>query len=679
MFEDFNRPVFHRLFRQLPVLLLLLAAVACRNGPSGKQKKVRNFAYAIERADKIEQEKDWPEAHRYLDSVYAFSGLRPTWDDRFARYYWIGRGYCNIHGDHQKALLYTDSMLQILEDRPHPSEESIRTLELRGLVLFELRRYPEAYRCYYRGRQQAGEIGDFCNSASLSRHLGNILFRQERYREAIPYYRDALVKNASCDTTDFNLAYLRQNLLNNIALAFERQELTDSTIYYYRRALEMVDRQERQFPQMFRENEDARSVIHGNLGYVLFRHGKVREGESYLKESFRRNSRSTSYLTIDAQFTGIKLGELYLALGETAKARQYLDTVKELQGIRFSEEADLRRRKLAWAIQDTLGNTAGALQEYKEYIALKEAYDHKNQKLFGSDFQDAFENMAREYELSLLKESDRLKTVYLILAFTISVFAIVILYLIIRTYRQSQANVHLLTRRNTHLQNTLRALEQSQKDNARILSMVAHDLRNPIAAMVSISDLLSREIKDEEMKEMVEMLRTSGTNAMSFIEDILYSHRSERMNMDRLDLDDLLRDCAGLMQIRAAEKSQTIRVDSEKLEITADREKLWRVISNLLANAIKFSPPESFITLSSESTEGKVRIRVKDQGIGIPTDIQNKVFEAFTEAKRDGTSGEKSFGLGLSISRQIITAHGGKIWFETEPGKGTTFIVELPV
>jgi signal transduction histidine kinase len=112
--------------------------------------------------------------------------------------------------------------------------------------------------------------------------------------------------------------------------------------------------------------------------------------------------------------------------------------------------------------------------------------------------------------------------------------------------------------------------------------------------------------------------------------------------------------------------------------LPASREKLWRVVSNLIGNAIKFSPTGASINVSMEQRAGGIRIAVKDEGIGIPPDMQEKIFDLFTEAKRPGTAGEQAFGLGLAISKQIVEAHGGRIWFESGTTKGTTFFVDLP-
>ena len=103
------------------------------------------------------------------------------------------------------------------------------------------------------------------------------------------------------------------------------------------------------------------------------------------------------------------------------------------------------------------------------------------------------------------------------------------------------------------------------------------------------------------------------------------------------------------------------------------------MISNLVANAIKFSPTGAIINVKMEHDANRVLIEVSDHGIGIPAELHDKIFDMFTEAKRPGTAGEQAFGLGLAISKQIVEAHGGKIWFESDPMKGTTFFVDLPV
>src|SRR6202042_2421381 len=105
------------------------------------------------------------------------------------------------------------------------------------------------------------------------------------------------------------------------------------------------------------------------------------------------------------------------------------------------------------------------------------------------------------------------------------------------------------------------------------------------------------------------------------------------------------------------------------LNINIDRERIERMINNLLGNAIKFSTVGQEIVIELEQKDKTVLITVKDNGIGIPPEMQNEVFNIFGSTRRKGTAGEKSFGLGLSICKQIAEAHDGKIWVQSHPGK----------
>ncbi|OYW79022.1 MAG: hypothetical protein B7Z27_06350, partial [Sphingobacteriia bacterium 32-37-4] len=109
------------------------------------------------------------------------------------------------------------------------------------------------------------------------------------------------------------------------------------------------------------------------------------------------------------------------------------------------------------------------------------------------------------------------------------------------------------------------------------------------------------------------------------------------------------------------------------------KDKIDRVISNLVTNAIKFSKPASIVHVSLQSNDGYAEIIVKDNGIGIPEYLQGKIFDLFTTAKRKGTAGEKSYGLGLAICKKIVEVHEGFIHVESKEGVGSSFIVKLPL
>jgi signal transduction histidine kinase len=178
-------------------------------------------------------------------------------------------------------------------------------------------------------------------------------------------------------------------------------------------------------------------------------------------------------------------------------------------------------------------------------------------------------------------------------------------------------------------------------------------------------------------------MKASSLHSIEMINDLLsanFNYRPEEMKKEVVDMKVLLDDCVEQLKFKADEKKQKIALDiRDNPLVFADRERLWRVLSNVIINAIKFSPEGSAIEVKVLEKDGKMELSVKDNGIGIPDALKDKVFDPFTNAKRWGTSGEQPFGLGLSISKQIIDAHGGTIWFESEESQGTTFYITLPV
>jgi two-component system, OmpR family, sensor histidine kinase VicK len=171
---------------------------------------------------------------------------------------------------------------------------------------------------------------------------------------------------------------------------------------------------------------------------------------------------------------------------------------------------------------------------------------------------------------------------------------------------------------------------------------------------------------------------------MTLTRDILEAatpQLSGALEKEWVDINALLSSCINLLRFKANEKKQTITltIPDTPLSLYINKEKIWRVINNLVINAIKFSNSGSVIEVTTARDKYQLRIAVKDSGIGIPDNMKNKVFDMFTDAKRYGTAGEKSFGLGLSICQQIIEDHDGTISFESEENKGTTFVVSLPI
>ena len=197
-----------------------------------------------------------------------------------------------------------------------------------------------------------------------------------------------------------------------------------------------------------------------------------------------------------------------------------------------------------------------------------------------------------------------------------------------------------------------------------------------------MTSIMAEEDYTDEQKEMINLVKETSYNSLELINEILEAANvtSIELNPEPVEINALVNNSVELLRFKAAEKGQQIFFEplpaSQELQIS--REKIWRVISNLISNAIKFSPTGAVVHVKVEKAADQVIISVKDNGIGIPEKMQDQVFNMFTSAQRPGTAGEKSFGLGLSICQQIMEKSGGAIWFKSRKD-GTTFYISLPL
>ncbi|HEY4328066.1 MAG TPA: PAS domain-containing protein [Mucilaginibacter sp.] len=251
----------------------------------------------------------------------------------------------------------------------------------------------------------------------------------------------------------------------------------------------------------------------------------------------------------------------------------------------------------------------------------------------------------------------------------------------IETIVERERQLMEISGQNARMIKTLHALEQSHADNTRMLKVVVHDLRSPMGAIkMAASALLHRSDPQDKERHLLQIIQRSADNSLELVNDLLEMQgRPEELKKEPIELDGMLYHCTDLLRHQADAKGQLITLQVVPVIVAASREKLWRVVSNLIANAIKFSPEGMPIHIRLENSTQGVIIAVEDQGIGIPHDMKDKLFDMLTETKRTGTAGEPSFGMGLAISKQIVEAHGGRIWLESKPENGTIFFVELPL
>ncbi len=230
----------------------------------------------------------------------------------------------------------------------------------------------------------------------------------------------------------------------------------------------------------------------------------------------------------------------------------------------------------------------------------------------------------------------------------------------------------------------LRRLMELKDD---FLNIASHDIRSPLASILGFADELQREDTgplNEKQKRYLDIIVRAGKRQLKLVNDLLDLARIEtgkdELHKTLVMMDSLLAETCEAMLYTAKEKEITLtRVKGCSQPLMADEGKILRVLSNLVSNAIKFTPKGGAVEVSCKAAGGECVVTVTDSGVGISAEELPKLFGKFSKLSSRPTAGEHGSGLGLSITKQIIDMHKGRIWAESAAGQGTSLHFALPL
>jgi signal transduction histidine kinase len=236
------------------------------------------------------------------------------------------------------------------------------------------------------------------------------------------------------------------------------------------------------------------------------------------------------------------------------------------------------------------------------------------------------------------------------------------------------------------LQRVYRELELASEHKSQFLATMSHELRTPLNAIIGFSEVLHEqmfgELNERQLAYVKDVLE-AGRHLLSLINDVLDLAKIEagRMELDlsQVALPVVLDSAVSLHAERAGREGihLSLQTEPDEITITADERRLRQVVFNLVSNAVKFTPPDGRIDISARRRDGHVEVAVADTGPGIAAGDLERIFEDF-EQTADGRQVEGT-GLGLPLSRKLVELHGGRLWAESKPGRGSTFRFTLPV
>jgi len=254
----------------------------------------------------------------------------------------------------------------------------------------------------------------------------------------------------------------------------------------------------------------------------------------------------------------------------------------------------------------------------------------------------------------------------------------------------------LLARVGTHLElkhsrdvivRYSQALRARNDEKNEFMGIVAHDLRSPLGMIEGFADLILDDADQPrtDLEDSARRIRDTARRMTEMVQNLLDANRIERgeVNLDLASTDAaaLLRGVVEAYRPRAAAKQQTVQVEDEAgpIMVVLDARIMVQVLENLLSNAVKYSPPGKAIVVRLKKLSEVVRWEIQDEGPGLSAEDQAKLFGKFARLSAKPTGGEHATGLGLSIVKKLVETLRGRVFCESELGRGATFIVELPL
>lgn len=507
-----------------------------------------------------------------------------------------------------------------------------------GLVQGLLGEFSKSLDSLYKAIEITKTLDNPSRLASLYSNIGIVYRRIGNYSKALEYAKQSL----KIRLKDLSAEDLVSSLIN-IGNIYKLDKDISLAMGYYKRALKLIDQHQ----------------IESKYSTILLNMANLYQGKKEYYKSIdlyiKTIEYAEKYKDMSALILGNKeLGKVYFQLNYEEKGLRCL-----LKALEYSERYE--DNDIILSLSYDLSNYYTQTKDFEkanEY--LKKVID-QTRKTFSEKMTHEIAQLQAKFDFEQkIKENElyRLKNVELV---------------------QS----------NELIEHQKKELESLNKSKDSILSVVSHDLKNVIGGIHSITELLKNERASKKAKRYYELLESSCDKGLNLVKMLLESNLIDfpgfSIELQSVNISFYIRMLISNIVDMGNKKNIQIeyREDHENIRAMINTEKFSQIIDNLINNAIKFSYPDSLIIVTTDKCFYKEReyavIKIKDFGIGIPEELQTEIFKKFSKAGRQGTDGEKSVGLGLSIVKRLVELHHGEICFTSESGHGSEFIIYIPI
>ncbi len=562
----------------------------------------------------------------------------------------LGLSYSNIGnyyhemGVYDEAYYYLTRAYRILQKGVVSKLDSIYmniALHNIGRVFKELGQYETAEQHLKLSRKVSRQLNDVEAEPYYFDEMGDIKLRLHQYDSALYYLMNArnegilILKEKPSST----VAEVLPKIMAKIALAYLRQKKFDSALVYYDSARLYHERTSNQY-----------GIADASLGrgMVFIELGKYNDAEALILTALKNAQQ------LNARLLAVKCYEQLARLYELKK-----DFEKAIRWYRSHQQ--LRDSLFSISMQQKL---------------------FRDQVRFETEEKDDIITSLMKLEEMRKSEIKKQEFIRNILVVVVALTAILLLTVYRSGQRRRRINM-LLLQHQEETEKRSQELEQLNQVKDKFFSIISHDLRSPINALAGILDLMDKgAIRPEEMPQAISELRKRFVHTRNLLNNLL---DWTLLQMDKLNLQ---ASTINLHEITNENIELMNSVHEKKIDIKnevpanalahADRNTINLVIRNLLTNAIKFTNEGGEIVITATDSPSHWTVSVRDNGIGMSEEIRNKLFDKINPYSTRGTANEKCTGLGLILCKEFVEKNNGRIWVESEEGKGSTFSFTVP-
>lgn len=381
------------------------------------------------------------------------------------------------------------------------------------------------------------------------------------------------------------------------------------------------------------------------------------------------------------------LGLNYLMQNDYPNAiKNYNASLEIAKKIGFNNMMQKNNEELT-LLHEKTGNFSKALEHYRQFVALKDSAYNENARKQLLDFQVKYETAEKEKELAILNQEKLEKDLLLNQANQqrIIMIGISLILLISLGALYSRFLIKKRTQRQLTVINV--QLNELNQTKDKFFTILAHDLKNPIYAFRNISSAVHDNFNDlnrEEIDYFTKELKYSSNKLCSFLDELLKWAASQTgriiPQLENVQLNPLIEELINLHQSMIDNKKISLIMDvNETHRVFVDRNMMHTVFRNIISNAIKFTPDNGWVKVESIMDTNELYMKISDSGIGMTEDDVKMLFDIGSDTSKIGKSDEKGAGLGLILCKEFVERNNGNIMVESSLGKGSTFIISLPV